>query len=176
MTAFFLCASARTSCCIPEYSITRYYSSSAPMPSRRTRCPVTIFNASRTLRPLGRTSSGANSDHGSRTKRRSSMRGCGTCRCISEIRRSSYQSISISSVRWGPRTLDIDILWYDERRISEMHLQVPHPRIEERRFVLEPWSELAPELVLPSGRRVREALKIVTGQRVRRLGIGAEEE
>src|SRR5680860_975132 len=80
------------------------------------------------------------------------------------------------SVRWGPRTLDIDILWYDERRISEMHLQVPHPRIEERRFVLEPWSELAPELVLPSGRRVREALKIVTGQRVRRLGIGAEEE
>lgn len=80
------------------------------------------------------------------------------------------------SVRWGPRTLDIDILWYDERRISEMHLQVPHPRIEERRFVLEPWSELAPGLVLPSGRRVREALKIVTGQRVRRLGIGAEEE
>src|SRR5660398_245814 len=80
------------------------------------------------------------------------------------------------SGRWGPRTLHIDILWYDDQRILEMHLQVPHPRIEERRFVLEPWSELAPGLVLPSGRRVREAVKIVTGQRVRRLGIGAEEE
>ena len=64
-------------------------------------------------------------------------------------------------VRWGPRSIDIDILWYDGSSLAEPDLEVPHPRLEERRFVLEPLAELAPDLVLPSGRTVEEALERV---------------
>lgn len=61
--------------------------------------------------------------------------------------------------RWAPRTLDLDLLVYGDRVVREPSLEVPHPRLAERRFVLEPMAELAPDLVLPpSGRRVRELL------------------
>ena len=49
-------------------------------------------------------------------------------------------------VHWGPRTLDIDLLFYDDLQIASETLTIPHPRIFERRFVLAPLSELAPEL------------------------------
>ena len=48
-------------------------------------------------------------------------------------------------VRWGPRTLDLDIVFYDDVRIESEELTIPHPRFAERRFVLEPLSEVAPE-------------------------------
>jgi dihydroneopterin aldolase/2-amino-4-hydroxy-6-hydroxymethyldihydropteridine diphosphokinase len=48
-------------------------------------------------------------------------------------------------VHWGPRTLDVDMLFYDDVRIASDVLTVPHPRINERRFVLAPLSEVAPE-------------------------------
>jgi len=48
-------------------------------------------------------------------------------------------------VHWGPRTLDVDMLFYDDVHIDSEHLTVPHPRINERRFVLTPLSEVAPE-------------------------------
>lgn len=48
-------------------------------------------------------------------------------------------------VRWGPRTLDLDILFWDDARIDSAELCVPHPRYAERRFVLEPLAEVAPE-------------------------------
>ncbi len=48
--------------------------------------------------------------------------------------------------RWGPRTLDIDILTYGEARIDEPDLKIPHPRIAERAFVLAPLAEIAPHL------------------------------
>jgi len=74
------------------------------------------------------------------------------------------------AVRWGPRTLDVDILWYHDFSGAGPDLEVPHPRMEARRFVLEPLSELAPDLVLPSGRTVAEALVRVQDQAVRRVG------
>jgi len=49
----------------------------------------------------------------------------------------------------GPRTLDLDLLLYGEETIEEPGLAVPHPRLHERRFVLEPLAELAPGLVVP---------------------------
>ena len=49
-------------------------------------------------------------------------------------------------VHWGPRTLDVDVLFYDDVRITSEHLTLPHPRIFERRFVLAPLSEVAPQL------------------------------
>ena len=49
--------------------------------------------------------------------------------------------------RWGPRTLDVDLLLVGDLRIAEPDLIIPHPRMWERRFVLAPLAELAPELV-----------------------------
>ena len=49
--------------------------------------------------------------------------------------------------RWGPRTLDVDILWVDGEPVDEPDLQVPHPRMSERRFVMAPLADLAPDLV-----------------------------
>jgi len=52
-------------------------------------------------------------------------------------------------VHWGPRTLDVDLLFYDDMTIDSADLKVPHPRIFERRFVLAPLGEVAPELCPP---------------------------
>jgi 2-amino-4-hydroxy-6-hydroxymethyldihydropteridine diphosphokinase len=49
--------------------------------------------------------------------------------------------------RWGPRTLDVDIVWMDGVSMAEPDLQIPHPRWQERTFVLAPLRDLAPELV-----------------------------
>jgi 2-amino-4-hydroxy-6-hydroxymethyldihydropteridine diphosphokinase len=56
----------------------------------------------------------------------------------------------VRGARWGPRTLDIDILWIDGETVDEPDLSVPHPRMFERRFVLEPLNDVAPDL-LPQG-------------------------
>jgi 2-amino-4-hydroxy-6-hydroxymethyldihydropteridine diphosphokinase len=63
-----------------------------------------------------------------------------------------------SERRWGPRTLDLDLLLYGDEVIEEPGLTVPHPRLAERQFVLEPLHEVAPGLVLPDGRRIRDLL------------------
>ena len=51
--------------------------------------------------------------------------------------------------RWGPRTVDLDLLVYGDETVDEPGLRVPHPRLRERRFALEPLAELDPELVVP---------------------------
>jgi 2-amino-4-hydroxy-6-hydroxymethyldihydropteridine diphosphokinase len=51
--------------------------------------------------------------------------------------------------RFGPRTIDLDLLVYGDERLDEPGLTVPHPRLHERRFALEPLAELAPELEIP---------------------------
>lgn len=53
----------------------------------------------------------------------------------------------VREVRWGARTLDVDVLWVDGDIVDEPELQVPHPRMWERRFVLAPLADLAPDLV-----------------------------
>jgi 2-amino-4-hydroxy-6-hydroxymethyldihydropteridine diphosphokinase len=55
----------------------------------------------------------------------------------------------VRTQRWGPRTLDVDIIWIDGVTVDEPDLQVPHPRWLERTFVLAPLADLAPELVDP---------------------------
>jgi 2-amino-4-hydroxy-6-hydroxymethyldihydropteridine diphosphokinase len=51
--------------------------------------------------------------------------------------------------RWGPRTVDLDLLVYGDEVVDEPGLHVPHPRLHERRFALEPLAELDPALVVP---------------------------
>ena len=51
--------------------------------------------------------------------------------------------------RFGPRTIDLDLLLYGDSAVDEPGLSVPHPRLAERRFAIEPLAELAPELVVP---------------------------
>lgn len=63
----------------------------------------------------------------------------------------------VPSVRWGPRAIDIDILMYGDRVIDEGDLRIPHRELANRRFVLAPLADLAPELVVPGlSRTVRE--------------------
>lgn len=60
--------------------------------------------------------------------------------------------------RWGPRTLDLDILLFGNRILDDARLQVPHYHMHARPFVLYPLAELAPELLLPDGRALGELL------------------
>jgi 2-amino-4-hydroxy-6-hydroxymethyldihydropteridine diphosphokinase len=67
------------------------------------------------------------------------------------------------TVKWGPRTMDLDILFFDDRVIQEVDLVIPHPELEKRRFVLDPLSEIAPDLIHPviekTIRELKEALE-----------------
>jgi 2-amino-4-hydroxy-6-hydroxymethyldihydropteridine diphosphokinase len=60
----------------------------------------------------------------------------------------------VRAERWGPRTIDVDVLTFDERTIDEPELVVPHPRMHERGFVLVPLGELDPDPILPGGRKL----------------------
>lgn len=61
-------------------------------------------------------------------------------------------------VHWGPRTIDIDLLIYDNRVSDIEELRLPHPYLEERAFVIAPLREIAPKLILPSGRSITEVV------------------
>lgn len=67
-----------------------------------------------------------------------------------------------ASLRWGPRTLDLDLLLYGDAIINEPNLQVPHPGICERSFVVLPLADLAPHLTLPDGRKLQDCLVILS--------------
>ena len=60
--------------------------------------------------------------------------------------------------RWGPRVLDLDLLAYEDLLVDEPGLRVPHPRLHERRFALEPLVELDAELEIPGRGRVSDLL------------------
>jgi len=70
------------------------------------------------------------------------------------------------TIRWGPRVIDVDILVYEGIVSSEPDLKLPHPRMLERSFVMEPLAEIAPDLVMPDGSTAR-----VAAGRLKREGI-----
>jgi 2-amino-4-hydroxy-6-hydroxymethyldihydropteridine diphosphokinase len=72
-------------------------------------------------------------------------------------------------LRWGPRTLDLDILLYADLIMETPALQLPHPRIAERNFVIAPLYDICPELVLPGGTSLRSLLDSVNQDGLRRL-------
>jgi 2-amino-4-hydroxy-6-hydroxymethyldihydropteridine diphosphokinase len=76
----------------------------------------------------------------------------------------------IRKIRWGPRTLDVDVLLYDNLVSGDPVLTLPHPRMLERAFVLVPLAEIAPGLVV-SGRRVDEWLKEIGSEGIHPLDV-----
>jgi 2-amino-4-hydroxy-6-hydroxymethyldihydropteridine diphosphokinase len=74
-------------------------------------------------------------------------------------------------VRHGPRPIDVDVLLLGDERFASDRLTLPHPEVTSRRFVLVPLLELDPELTLPDGTRLADALEgLGAGQEVRRAG------
>jgi 2-amino-4-hydroxy-6-hydroxymethyldihydropteridine diphosphokinase len=73
-----------------------------------------------------------------------------------------------SERRWGPRTLDLDLIAYDDVSIQKPELTLPHPRLFERAFVLVPLAEIAPDRVI-AGRSVASALARLSTQGIERL-------
>ena len=65
--------------------------------------------------------------------------------------------------RWGPRTLDLDLIIYGDLLMKEELLTLPHPRAHERSFVLEPWVEIDPQAVLPGYGKIGVLLKQIAG-------------
>ena len=76
----------------------------------------------------------------------------------------------VRTERWGPRTLDLDMLLYGDERLDFSDLQVPHPELAARRFVLDPLLEAWPDAALPDGSPVRWLRQPVEDQEVERLG------
>ncbi len=89
---------------------------------------------------------------------------------LHSIQRIESQAGRVRTVKGGPRTLDIDILSWADLLLDSPELQIPHPAIIHRRFVLEPLAELLPEWTHPlTGQQVSDLLIAVSQQQVRRL-------
>ncbi|WP_017556222.1 2-amino-4-hydroxy-6-hydroxymethyldihydropteridine diphosphokinase [Nocardiopsis baichengensis] len=76
----------------------------------------------------------------------------------------------VREVRWGPRTLDVDIIALGEEVSGDPELTLPHPRAHERAFVLRPWLDADPGAVLPGHGPVADLLAAVAGQEADRRG------
>ena len=75
--------------------------------------------------------------------------------------------------RFGPRSLDLDLLMYADQIASSAQLELPHPRMHERLFVLEPLAEIEGDIAIPGRGRLSVLRQACLDQRVQRLGGGA---
>ena len=93
---------------------------------------------------------------------------------LDELQRIELDQGRVRKERWGPRTLDLDIILYAGMTIRTARLTVPHIEMENRNFVLIPLSDISPDLMLPNG----ESLQVVTaaaGNEGIKLGISADD-
>ncbi len=78
----------------------------------------------------------------------------------------------VKNFRYGPRQIDLDILFYDDLVMNEADLQIPHPRLHERAFVLVPMMDLAPELVHPVlGKDVKTLLNALDFEEIKPFSV-----
>jgi len=82
---------------------------------------------------------------------------CSARRLLELVQGIEQEMGRVHTRRWGERIIDIDILLYGDETIDQPDLQIPHPRMVARQFVLVPLAEIAPDLVLPDGRRAADA-------------------
>ena len=78
--------------------------------------------------------------------------------CLAEMLEIEREFGRERKERWGPRTLDLDILYYGDQVIAESDLSIPHPRIAERKFILTPLAEIAPTFTDPALRKTMVTL------------------
>ena len=78
--------------------------------------------------------------------------------CLAEMLEIEREFGRERKERWGPRTLDLDILYYGDQVIAESDLSIPHPRIAERKFILTPLAEIAPTFSDPASRKTMVTL------------------
>jgi 2-amino-4-hydroxy-6-hydroxymethyldihydropteridine diphosphokinase len=76
--------------------------------------------------------------------------------------------------RWGPRTLDLDLLVYGEQQIDNKHLVVPHPQMHRRAFVLVPLHDIAPELLLPGLGPLAQWVRRIDGRQLTPIAAGVD--
>lgn len=74
----------------------------------------------------------------------------------------------VREARWGPRSIDVDIIVLDEEQRSDKNLTLPHPRAHERAFVLRPWADVDPEAKLAGRGRVADLLADLPAQELHR--------
>lgn len=84
------------------------------------------------------------------------------------LQQLEQQAGRVRHERWGPRTLDLDIIAIDELQLNDPELTLPHPRAHQRAFVLQPLAELSPQLIL-AGHSVHSWLDSVADQAIERL-------
>jgi GTP cyclohydrolase-4 len=96
---------------------------------------------------------------------------------LSQIKKIEHALGRVPSFANAPRPIDIDILFYGEQIIQTPQLIIPHPRLEERAFVLIPLVEITPDLVHPVSRRTIAELaeKVAGKEKVKRLKEGSED-
>jgi len=94
---------------------------------------------------------------------------CPARQLLGHIHRIEQEMGRVRTRQWGERIIDIDILLYGDETIDEPDLQIPHPQMLVRQFVLVPLAEIAPDLILPDGRRVTDAA--AAGVQVRRVEL-----
>ncbi|CAH9018850.1 2-amino-4-hydroxy-6-hydroxymethyldihydropteridine diphosphokinase [Candidatus Nitrosacidococcus sp. I8] len=75
--------------------------------------------------------------------------------CLQQIEKNHQR---IKTRHWGERTLDLDILLYEDIQLKTVRLTIPHPRMHERGFVMYPLEEIAPHLIIPSMGHIRELI------------------
>lgn len=88
---------------------------------------------------------------------------------LSQLQRLESLHQRVRKERWGPRTLDLDLLLYGDNVIQSEHLTVPHPGLAERNFVLLPLFEIAPALKLPDNQALADLVNTCSEQGLQRL-------
>ena len=93
---------------------------------------------------------------------------------LDELQKIELDQGRVREVRWGPRTLDLDIILYAGMTIRTTRLTVPHVEMENRNFVLIPLMDISPELRLPSGKTLVEVTTLAGNEGIK-LAISAED-
>lgn len=75
---------------------------------------------------------------------------------LQELHKIEAKQLRVRELRWGPRTIDLDILLFDDAQIYSEQLTIPHPQLCHRNFVIFPLCDIAPDLILPNGQAVQE--------------------